>query len=200
MFDKLHGRKPKCLDDGLRRRYAVLAPYLPETGEFLFQVRSAKLARQPGEICFPGGRIEAGETPEEAAIRETMEELLVPREALRIIAPLDIYTPPSQTVVHPYLAMLEGYGGTFQPDEVQEVFTVPFSFFLEHPPEVYHTETVTRPVSPDFPHHLIGGENYPWGTARWPVMFYRVNGRVIWGMTARFVHNIVSLVREESDI
>ena len=51
---------------GARHSYAVLCPLVerPDGLHLLFEVRSAALHRQPGEVCFPGGRMEAGETPE----------------------------------------------------------------------------------------------------------------------------------------
>ena len=58
------------------RSMAVLLPLAegPEGWQVLFEVRAAGIS-QPGEVCFPGGRIEPGETPEEAALRECREEL-----------------------------------------------------------------------------------------------------------------------------
>lgn len=53
----------------------------------LFEVRSKRLEMQPGEICFPGGRIESGETPETAALRELWEELRVPSRQVTLLGP-----------------------------------------------------------------------------------------------------------------
>lgn len=56
--------------------YSVLMPFVTtENGDaLLLEIRSDNV-KQPGEICFPGGRIESGETPAETAVRETCEEL-----------------------------------------------------------------------------------------------------------------------------
>ena len=66
------GREPGLL--GRKHACAVLCPFV-ETEEglrLLFEVRAPSLRRQGGEVCFPGGRMEPGETPEQCALRETM--------------------------------------------------------------------------------------------------------------------------------
>ncbi|MCR5468963.1 MAG: NUDIX domain-containing protein, partial [Lachnospiraceae bacterium] len=60
-----------------------------EEGEkILFEVRS-KYVPQPLEICFPGGHIEKGETPEQTALRECGEELGIPTSAITVEGRLD---------------------------------------------------------------------------------------------------------------
>lgn len=70
------------------RRAAVLVPLIQKGGEYhvVFEVRAGSLKTQPGEICFPGGAVERDETPKQAAIREAMEELLISRRQIRVIA------------------------------------------------------------------------------------------------------------------
>ena len=60
---------------------AVLLPLRqgPEGWEILFEVRSAAIKWQPGDICFPGGHKEKGDADFVAtALRETEEELAIP--------------------------------------------------------------------------------------------------------------------------
>ena len=77
------------------RPAAVLIPLLPNGNSYdvLFEVRSAGIA-QPGDICFPGGTMEPGETPEVAAVRETTEELLVSREQIRVLRTMNTRPGP----------------------------------------------------------------------------------------------------------
>jgi len=159
-------------------------------------VRSKKLNRQPGEICFPGGYIEDGETPLEAALRETTEELLIPRESISVTAPLDVLISPFCSVIYPFLADLTGYRYTFHEAEVQEVFTVPFDFFLHNEPTVFYNQVAVTPEDPAAQYEFLGVESYPWGKSRYSVLYYRYHNRLIWGMTARFTNNIVKLYRE----
>lgn len=196
MFEQLAGREPRFLGFDGDRRYAVLAPYLPETGELLFEVRSHNLKRQPGEICFPGGHVEQGETPREAAVRETMEELLAPRASLRVIAPLDILATQGNSLLHGYVAELRGYRGAFNPDEVHAVFTVPFAHFLQTEPIRQYLHVEMRPLNPDSMYGLLGVKDYAWHTSRSEVLFYPFGDKLIWGMTAKFVYNLVTLYRQ----
>ena len=154
--------------------------------QILFEVRGSHLP-QPGEICFPGGRIEAGESPMEAAARETMEELLIRREQIGDLRPLGLLYTPSGMIVHAYTANLIDYEMTFSKNEVAEVFTVPLSFLLHTVPEVYTADITIRP-NKDFPYDRIpGGTEYSWRTGRYPVYFYQYNNRIIWGMTAKIL-------------
>lgn len=198
MFDALRGRTPRLLDRANPRRYAVVAPYLPESESLLFQVRAPHLNRQPGEISFPGGGVEPGETPEQAAVRETAEELLVVPEKVELIAPLDVFPPSDGSFVHPFVARLHGYAGSYSRQEVQEVFMVPFAFFMNNPPLVYYSKVTVTPEEPQAVYKLLGVEDYPWMQSRYPMLFYQYQGRVIWGMTARFVDNLVTLIKEAS--
>ena len=87
---------------------AVLLPILEieEQKSILFEIRSEHLDRQPGEICFPGGKVEEGETPRETAVRETSEELGISPGSIDILGPLDILVAPLGTVIYPYICHL----------------------------------------------------------------------------------------------
>ena len=98
------------------RRAAVLVPLIQKGGEYhvVFEVRAGSLKTQPGEICFPGGAVERGETPKQAAVRETMEELLINRCQIRVIAPLDVLEAPGAMEISPFLGALQGYRWIFR--------------------------------------------------------------------------------------
>ena len=70
-------------------KYAVLIPLVNTDGgdALLMELRSQKV-RQPGEVCFPGGRAEPGETAVEAAVRETCEELGVTPDMIEVLGEL----------------------------------------------------------------------------------------------------------------
>ena len=60
VIEKLAGRQPEILGHEQLLKYAVLLPLIEVHNEthILFEVRSMSLRRQPGEICFPGGKVD----------------------------------------------------------------------------------------------------------------------------------------------
>ena len=193
--EKWSGRKPRIIERKRERHSSVLMPLVERDGqlEVLFEVRASSLNHQPGEVCFPGGAVELGETFDSAAIRETMEELLLEREQVDVLAPLDYLVTNSGLTVHAYLGVLKQYEGTYSADEVDHVFTVPLSWFLAEEPEKYVTTVHTVPGE-DFPFELVpGGRSYPWRQGAYDVYFYRYHGEIIWGMTAKLVYAFVKL-------
>lgn len=161
--------------------------------DILFEVRSSQIPDQPGDVCLPGGAVEAGESYEEAAIRETCEELLMKPEQIRIIGPSDIMHVRN-TMIYPYVGILSGYKGTFSRSEVAEVFRVPLQFFQETIPAKYPVEALAKP-SEDFPFELIqGGRNYKWRIMKTDELFYQYEGHVIWGLTARIINSFCKLL------
>ena len=145
------------------RKNAVLIPLVETGGEpgILFEVRQSGI-RQGGEICFPGGRIEENESAEEAAVRETSEELLIPREKIEVIAPMHAMTGPGGAKISSCLGILYDYEGTYSKQEVERVFCVPLSWFVSHKPRISDASMVVK-TPEDFPYELLpGGKNYPW--------------------------------------
>lgn len=170
----------------------------PEDFSILFELRSSKIEAQPGDICFPGGMQDPGETIRETVVREMCEELLIRPDQVTILGQMDYLQSGSRLRVYPFITLLEGYQGSFSSDEVEEVFTVPFTWFLQNKPEVYYTESKVI-LSDDFPYDRIyGGKNYAWRSTREPIYFYRYIisdienlSRIydIWGMTAKMIYH-----------
>lgn len=165
----------------------------------LFEVRSLELRRQPGEICFPGGRVDENDINEkEAAIRETIEELGLSREKIKGIFPLDYMVSPFGMIIYPFAGIIDSIDSIHpNPSEVGEVFTVPITYFLAAKPKVYHINFKVEPEE-SFPFDLIaGGENYDWSTRRMDEYFYHYHGRTIWGLTARILSHFIGLIQEK---
>ena len=92
-----------------RGEFAVLVPLVegPEGLSLLYEVRPAKLHHHSGEVCFPGGRMEPGETPRQCALRETREELGIPAERIELLGDLDFLYLRSEGLMYPVLARLD---------------------------------------------------------------------------------------------
>ncbi len=191
-------RQPSIIGADRCRQYAILIPLIQVSGTtcMLFEKRSAKLRRQPGEICFPGGKLEPGEALMECAVRETVEELNVKKEQIKLIGVGDIYISPFNLMIHPFIGEIVDYKDTFSLDEVEEIIKVPLDFFRNHPPEVFESKLINQPAE-DFPYEWIpGGVNYPWSKGIHEVLFYRYENCTIWGMTAHIVRSAIRLIDE----
>lgn len=181
---------------------AVLVPLIWDNDQFavLFEVRSAHLAWQPGEICFPGGRIEMSDkTPMDAAVRETREELGLKTEQIQILGSLHEVVSPIGVRLYPFAGYISDVQDiTVSPGEVAEVFSVPLSFLLENEPIIGHMERCTRPLA-DFPFDLLPGYSEQWKSRKnYKVLFYKYEQYVIWGLTAQVLHNFLEVYKTSS--
>lgn len=187
-------------EDGYHH-FAILVPVVEtEQGlELLYEVRARKLDRQPGEICFPGGLIEEGETPEQSALRETWEEVGIRPEEIEVVTKLDSIYSTAGSQLHCFLGLVseDGFRNLKpSPAEVAEVFTVPLQKLLEMEPKVY-TNKLEQVIDDDFPYDMVtGGKMYPWRTGMAPVPVYEeIDGHIIWGLTGRITKQVVAVIR-----
>lgn len=177
---------------------AVLVPLLYQEGEWqvLFEVRAHALKRQPGEVCFPGGRVEEQDRDaSDTAARETCEELQISQDRIKLLGGLDILTQSQHLLVYPYVGMIREDTAIIPNEEVAETFTVPLTWFTENKPELHHLEMQINPQQ-DFPFELIpNGKNYNWRQQSVPEYFYRYQSRVIWGLTARILRHFLNFIQ-----
>ena len=114
---------------------AVCIPLLKNASggyDVLFEVRAATIAHQPGDVCLPGGMVEEGETPREAALRELQEELLLNKDQICYLGDMDKLYTGSRLIMYSFAAEVTEYQNTFSPAEVDEVFHVPLEFFFTY--------------------------------------------------------------------
>lgn len=198
----LRTRTPGLMD--ARRAYAVLVPLVEREGELclLYEVRARTLRRQPGEVCFPGGLMERGETPEACALRETWEELGIPPEQIKLLGRLDFIAHRANFLMQPVLGLVDSgalEGMVPSPAEVDEVFFVPLSHLLETEPIEYEYELIPTPAE-NFPYEVIGiPRDYRWQHGWENVPVYPWQGRAIWGLTGRITRHLIQVIKTALD-
>ena len=161
--------------------FAVLVAVFEERSDarVLLTRRAGHLRRNQGEVAFPGGRLEAGETPAEAALREAFEEVALDPASVELIGeltPLSTVTRPSG--IQPVVGLLTGRPEVrANPDEVAEVFDVALSDLSN--PAVFREEIWTLPDG-----------------AQRPIYFYDVCDPPVWGATARVLKELLDVIGE----
>ncbi|MBR6543427.1 MAG: CoA pyrophosphatase [Anaerotignum sp.] len=182
-------------------RFFAIMPLLTEIdGElhFILNKRAAGV-NQPGDICFPGGHQEKGETLQETALRETEEEIGIPRDKIQVLGKSDFMLTVYRGMIQPFVGFVPYEifkDAKPNPEEVELIFTVPLKFFLETEPDKH--DTVWKVIeSETFPYHRIeGGKNYPFSKGKTTQLFYEYDGHTIWGFTAQVIRNIVYILKE----
>lgn len=180
------------------KRASVIIPLVEVNGEvnILFEVRAKKLISQPGDICFPGGKIDKGEWPKEAAQREIFEELGLSINDIKVVNELDTLVKHDGLIIHPFLGVVENTDNlNINEDEVDHIFYVPIEYLLSYEPlEINNKLIVER--GEGFPYHLIvNGENYKFRDGQHRSLFYQYKDYVIWGITAEMLTSFLNKIR-----
>lgn len=200
IIEKLQNRPLSTV--GKHKYYSVLVPLMEIDGQIhiLFEVRSQKINRQPGEICFPGGAVEEGETARYTALRETFEEIGIPSDMIEIISEGDKLVSTNNFTVYSFFGILEEHvleNLNLNDAEVGEVFTVPLEWFMNNEPEVHQVD-VSQNNREDFPFEKAQiSPDYNWRGTKNDVPIYNYENRAIWGLTGRIVRNFVQILKGE---
>ncbi len=164
----------------------VLVGLFEEAGEtrVILTVRSNRLRSHTGEVAFPGGRLEPGESVDDGARREAYEEIGLDPSSSEIIGHLNTMpTVSSASLVTPVVAVLTARPELVaEPAEVARIFDVALSDLLAD--GIFSEEWWSVPGRPG-----IGG---PDGAA-FPVWFFDAEGETIWGVTARVLMELLCL-------
>jgi 8-oxo-dGTP pyrophosphatase MutT (NUDIX family) len=151
--------------------------------EVLFTVRSSDLKNHSGQISFPGGRSDAGETIVQTALRETCEEVGLKRENITVLGELSsLYVPVSRSMIYVVAGFHEGVPET-RPNEseVEEIFSVPLSVLL-NPANIDRKPWVVLGREVEVPFWNLG-KNVP-----------------LWGATAMMTAEILTLYEEFASV
>ncbi len=157
---------------------AVLILLYPVDGEIFFPLtrRHEGLPHHPGQISLPGGSLEIGEGPEEAALRETAEELGIDSAAIEILGRLTpLKIPPSGFEIDPFVGYLPERP-RFVPEEREVVEIIETSLNLLSSREATAVEERV----------LRGGPS--------AVPYWKVGGHKVWGATAMVLAELGELL------
>jgi 8-oxo-dGTP pyrophosphatase MutT (NUDIX family) len=134
LHERLSGYVPRLLTLDYPEA-GVLVPVTEnrDNPEIVFTLRSSNLSTHRGQVSFPGGRRDReDESLAHTALRETHEEIGLPPEKVELIGPLSQVMSLHQILVTPYVGVIPGdHPLTANPAEIESIFRVPVSFFLE---------------------------------------------------------------------
>jgi len=193
----LSARSPRRVSiDGFRRA-AVLVPLLarPSGPSLLFTRRTELVTKHRGEISFPGGHLEPGESPRDAALREAFEEVALEPSSVELAGELDERPTITSYVVAPLVGLVREPPPRFGRDrrEVDEVFEVPLAALLR--PGLPRGEWWSATRLPGIPTRRLddlADDEVDRKGGRYRVWFFEVApDRVIWGFTARVLKELL---------
>jgi 8-oxo-dGTP pyrophosphatase MutT (NUDIX family) len=161
------------------RPSAVLAPLYDDGGDAVVVLtrRTWGLRTHQGEVSFPGGRVEPGESPADGALREAKEEIDLDPSQVELVGELDhLTTITGRSYVVPYVGALPGRPDCQpNPTEVAAVLHVPLHELAD--PAIYREEIWT----------------FPGGMDR-SIYFFELEGDTVWGMTAAMLRQLLGIV------
>jgi 8-oxo-dGTP pyrophosphatase MutT (NUDIX family) len=161
--------------DGFARS-AVLIPVLRGEHEdfVLFTQRTERVEHHKGQISFPGGRLDPGESLIDCALREAREEVGIDPAAVQVLGALDETWTPTRYVISPFVGLLPR-PPRFETsaDEIERLLVLPLRRLLN--PDRYDENEMT---------HLGRSAAVP---------FYYIDELIIWGATARMLRQFLHL-------
>jgi 8-oxo-dGTP pyrophosphatase MutT (NUDIX family) len=161
-----------------QRPASVLMPLVRREAEWnvLFTRRPEHMKTHAGQISFPGGRTEDGESPLDGALRETHEEVGIGAHDIFPIGRLASFDAVSEFRVTPYVGIIDPVAKIIpEPAEVDEAFEIPFSFFMN--PDNH----IERRIEYEGEEHIL--YDMPWPQKQGAT-------HNVWGMTAMMMYRL----------
>ena len=184
------------------RKSAVLLPLIKRNGELhiLYEVRSQAVS-QAGDSSFPGGGVEAGETFEETAIRETMEELSLQEENIKIIGEID-YIVNQRMIIYCFVGeLVDVEFEKIKPNlEVEKIYTVPVQYLLNNKPSYFEVE-----FSPVVNEQFLNEQNELYHSmelhsSKERIPYYEIQKHRPWGYTANLTERFIKIIQKSGEL
>lgn len=184
---------------GERKKSAVLLPLIEVDGEVhvLYEVRSQHVS-QAGDSSFPGGRVEEGESFEEAAVRETMEELNLDRDNIKVIGEID-YIVNQHVRIHCFVGELTGVEvSDIKPNlEVEQIYTIPLDYLLRNKPAYFKVG-----FDPIFEEQFLQElereqKRYNLTNMKEKIPYYQIKTHSLWGFTANLTERFIQIIKKD---
>jgi 8-oxo-dGTP pyrophosphatase MutT (NUDIX family) len=193
-----HLRDSFSMEENYEQTAAVLIPLTEVDGTWhvVFEVRAHTMRRQPGEISFPGGRLDPGETPVEAAIRETSEELLLALEEIEVIGRLQPLATPHRQLIYPFVGVIPRLPDVHHTDEVDHLFSVPVETLLLLAPFHGEMEWTMNPDQNIPFERMANAKAYEKRVIKMREPFYEHEDYIIWGLTGKILSQFIRCTKE----
>jgi coenzyme A diphosphatase NUDT7 len=177
-------------------RSAVLVPIIQrgESVDIVLELRTRHLRRSPGEVGFPGGRLEEGESLWQTALREMREELGVASDQVECLGRLPEQQRRRDELIVPFVGRL-AEDVELKPDgtEVEEVFTLSLDHLLQN--EFREAGLIEQhTLSADFPLDYLPEGAWSRTVTR-PVRYLVYGKYLIWGLSANILCQLLDLIR-----
>jgi 8-oxo-dGTP pyrophosphatase MutT (NUDIX family) len=163
--------EPAFTDRSPREAAVLIALVMRDQPTIILTQRTDTLSTHSGQIAFPGGKLDAGETASQAALREAHEEVGLESRYVQVLGCLPRYITGTAFHIIPVVALVQpGFSLQANPDEVADVFEVPLPFLMN---PAHHAR-----------HELeFQGHHRQWFSMPWEERF-------IWGATAGMLRNL----------
>ena len=176
--------EPRFTDRAPRNAAVLIALVMRDEPTLILTQRAEQMSNHAGQIAFPGGKLDAGETVQQAALREASEEIGLASDFVHIIGTLPRYTTGTAFHITPVVAAVRpGFTLKAHPGEVASVFEVPLVFLMNPANHARHRF--------EFQGHQREWFSMPWSDAQ----AARPDAsppqtRFIWGATAGMLRNL----------
>lgn len=182
-IERLQELKRKALEMNSAKKAGVLALFYPdvfEQAKLILILRKTYKGVHSAQVGFPGGKFEKQDTSlEDTALRETQEEIGVPKKDITIFKQLTkMYVPPSNFIVQPFLGITQSTPNfMLQETEVEALIEVAISHFMED------SILISKKITTSYATDLV-------------VPAYLLNNHVVWGATAMMLSEIRQLLKQ----